>query len=85
MKKRKNITPEQMDIGKRIKEARTKLAMSREHMAEELNVSTQSVYNWETGRNIPALELLASLCQLLHMTVQFLLTGKEFSSVCVSV
>lgn len=85
MKKRRSITPEQkMDIGKRIKEARRKLAMSREYLADMLGVCAQAVYNWESGRNIPALESLALLCQLLHMSVQFLLTGREFSSVCAS-
>ena len=84
MKKRKEITPEQIGIGERIKKARKELNLSREYMAEMLGVCAQAVYNWETGRNILALEILASLCQLLQISVQFLLTGREFSSGCVS-
>ena len=39
MKKRKEITPEQIGLGERIKKARKELNLSREYMAEMLGVS----------------------------------------------
>ena len=38
-----------MDIGEKIKIARIKANLTQEQVAEVLNVSRQTISNWETG------------------------------------
>ena len=38
-----------MDIGEKIKMARIKANLTQEQVAEVLNVSRQTISNWETG------------------------------------
>lgn len=54
-KKQIPISPEeQIEIGEVIKSARKDLGWSQQELAEILDVSTQTVSNWEKGRYLPA-------------------------------
>lgn len=41
-----------MDIGEKIKMARIKANLTQEQVAEVLNVSRQTISNWETGDSL---------------------------------
>lgn len=41
-----------MDIGEKIKMARIKANLTQEQVAEVLNVSRQTISNWETGGSL---------------------------------
>lgn len=42
--------------------ARLAAGMSRQGAAEEVNVSVQTIYNWETGRHTPSRRCFEALC-----------------------
>ena len=42
-----------MEIGKKLKEARQMCSMTQESVAEKLNVSRQTISNWETEKFYP--------------------------------
>lgn len=42
-----------MEIGNRLKNARTDNGLTQEQVAEELGVSRQSISNWENNRSYP--------------------------------
>lgn len=54
------------DIGKNIREARKKKGISQEALSSGLNVTRQTVSNWETGKAYPDIETLKSIADLLE-------------------
>ena len=41
-----------MEIGSKLKDARIKIEMTQEQVAEALGVSRQTISNWETGDSL---------------------------------
>lgn len=68
-----NLNPEQ--IGRYIQSSRKELGMTQADMGARLNVSAQSVSNWERGESIPDVSLLPDLAVLLHCSVDAILIG----------
>ena len=58
-----------MTLGERIYTRRTALGMSQDKLAEQLEVSRQSVSKWETDASVPDLDKLVKLSELFHMTL----------------
>jgi len=55
-----------MDFAQTVKEIRTQLNMSQEHLARELHVSFATVNRWENGKNSPnmlAKKALYDICK----------------------
>ena len=50
LRKEKNMT--QVDLAKKLKEARTKAALTQEQVAERILVSRQTSSNWESGGSL---------------------------------
>lgn len=63
-------------IGKRIAAKRKQLNMTQEELASEMKVSTQMVSNAELGKKAIRPENIVKLCEILHMSADYLLTGK---------
>ena len=68
------------NIGKFIQSCRKNLKMTQAELAERLNVSPQSVSNWERGESIPDVSLLPDLAQILRCSVDAILSGGGGSS-----
>lgn len=68
-----NLNPQQ--IGQYIQSSRKELGMTQAEMGERLNVSAQSVSNWERGESIPDVSLLPDLAVMLHCSVDAILLG----------
>ena len=66
-----------MTIGERIYTLRKEKNISQEELANELNVSRQSVSKWETNQSTPDFDKIVSLCQYFGITTDELLTGKK--------
>lgn len=66
-----------MSIGERIQELRKRNLMSQEEMAEQLDVSKQSVSKWELDKAVPNVEKIIRMCEQFGVTCDFLLLGKE--------
>ncbi|WP_407894275.1 helix-turn-helix domain-containing protein [Lacticaseibacillus sp. N501-2] len=56
-----------------LRQTRQQRGMTQQQLAERLFVSRQTVSSWETGRNLPNLETLAGLAELLDVSTDYLL------------
>jgi len=65
------------EIGKRIQSRRKQLGYTQEQMAEMMNVSIQMISNLERGNKSIRIDNLINLCQILHTSTDYILTGKE--------
>lgn len=64
-------------IGKRIQIRRKQKGYTQEQLAELLDVSIQMVSNLERGMKSIRIENLVSLCAILDISTDYILTGKE--------
>lgn len=65
------------EIGKRIQNRRKQLGYTQEQLADMMNVSIQMVSNLERGNKAIRIDNLINLCQILDISADYLLTGKE--------
>lgn len=66
-----------IEMGKRIQNRRKQLALTQEQLAEMMNVSIQMVSNLERGNKAIRIDNLVNLSQLLQISTDYILTGKE--------
>ena len=68
------------NIGKRIQARRKQLGYTQEQLAEIMNVSIQMVSNLERGNKAIRIDNLVALSEILSISTDYILTGKENSS-----
>ncbi len=66
-----------VQIGKFLKTLRKEKAMTQEELSQVLNVSSKTVSRWETGVNLPDLDMLIILSQYYGVDIQELLNGER--------
>ena len=66
-----------MTVGQRIAQKRKELALSQEALGEELGVSRQSIYKWESDAALPEIDKLVVLSRLFRVSVGWLLGVEE--------
>ncbi len=66
-----------MEIGKKLKDARIKAKFTQEEIAEELNVSRQTISNWENEKSYPDIISVIELSSLYSISLDDLLKGDE--------
>lgn len=64
-------------IGKRIQDRRKQQGYTQEKIAEMMNVSIQMVSNLERGNKAIRIDNLINLSQILNISTDYILTGKE--------
>lgn len=64
-------------IGKRIQNRRKQQGYTQEQLAEMMNVSIQMVSNLERGNKAIRIDNLINLSQILDISTDYILTGKE--------
>lgn len=73
-------------IGEKIRELRTRRGLSVTGLAAELDVSRQTVINWEKGKSVPSPELMYSLCKFFNVGIEQLIGSPvpdaEMPAVC---
>ena len=67
----------EMTLGKRIAILRKEKELTQEDLAQKLNVSAQAVSKWENDLTCPDISLLPELAQILSVSVDELLSGKQ--------
>ena len=67
---------DQMKIGKFIAERRKACGFTQAQLAEQLGITDRAVSKWETGRALPDASVMMSLCEILGITVNDLLSGE---------
>ena len=66
---------DQIKIGKFIAECRKKKNLTQSQLAEKLGITDRAISKWENGRAMPDSSLMISLCNILEITVNDLLSG----------
>lgn len=66
-----------MTIGQRIAQKRKELGLSQEALGEQLGVSRQSIYKWESDSTLPEIEKIIALSKLFSVPVGWLLGVEE--------
>lgn len=69
-----------MKLGKTIKNLRTKKKLTQLELANILHVSDRTISKWEQNRGNPDIGLLPKLSEIFDVSIDYLLTGKEFVS-----
>ena len=64
-------------IGLFLKELRKEKELTQEQLAETLSVSRRTVSRWETGSNMPDLDLLVEMADLYQVDLRELLNGER--------
>lgn len=65
-----------MDFGNVLKKIRIEKQLSQEELAKLVNTSRSNIANYEVGKNMPSVEMLNNLSEVLNVTIDYLL-GKE--------
>ena len=64
-----------MEIGKKLKDARMKSGFTQENVAEKINVSRQTISNWENEKSYPDIINVIELSNLYSISLDDLLKG----------
>lgn len=62
-----------MDFGTRLKKIRQAKEISQEELAKMIQTSRSNIANYETGKNMPSLDILNKLSQALNVSTDYLL------------
>lgn len=63
-----------MDLGKKIMTMRNEKNISQEQLAEKLNVTRQTISNWENGKFYPDIDSLVNLSKFFNVSLDDLLS-----------
>lgn len=69
-----------MTLGQRIAQKRKELGLSQEGLGEQLGVSRQAIYKWESDSSLPEIEKLIALSKIFSVPVGWLLGVEEAAS-----
>lgn len=68
---------DQVKIGGFLKTLRTEKGLTQEQLAEQVGVTRRSVSRWETGSNLPDLDILMELADYYQVELRELLDGER--------
>lgn len=66
-----------MEIGKKLKKARLDSGMTQEKLAEKINVSRQTISNWENEKSYPDIISVIEISNLYSISLDLLLKGDK--------
>lgn len=64
-----------MSFAQNLQSIRARNGLTQEQLAEELNVTRQSVSKWESGQSFPEMETLLKICERYHTGLDELMRG----------
>ena len=67
-------------IGIFLAEERKHAKYTQKQLADILNVSDKTISKWETGKSLPDLEMMSSLCHIFDISINELLSGERIST-----
>ena len=65
-------------LSKQIIALRKKSGLSQSQLARKLNISASTAGMYEQGRRTPSLDVLISMANLFDVSLDYLITGKEY-------
>lgn len=69
----------QVKIGEFLRELRKGKGLTQEQLAEQFNISRRSVSRWETGSNLPDLDILIEMADYYGVELKEILNGERKS------
>lgn len=72
-----------MNFSEKILALRKSSNMTQEQLAEEVDVSRQSVSKWESGQAVPELDKIVALSRIFDVTTDYLLKPSEIDELSV--
>ena len=66
-----------MEIGKKLKDARMKSGFTQETVAEKINVSRQTMSNWENEKSYPDIISVIKMSDCYEVSLDYLLKGEQ--------
>ena len=72
-----------MNISEKIYTLRKERGLSQEELANELNVSRQTVSKWELGESTPDVDKIVPLCELFGISTEELLRDRKIEEECI--
>ena len=66
-----------MNLGKKLQDLRNKNNISQEDIADKLNVSRQTISNWENSKSYPDILLLIDICKFYNISLDDLIKEDE--------
>ena len=63
---------------KGLKEIRKRKRLNQLKVATDLNISRESISYYENGKREPSLDLLVKMSEYFNVSINYLITGKEF-------
>ena len=66
-------------FGANLKKLREDSHLSQEQLADAIGVSKSTIGMYEQGRRVPSVEMLVQMADLFGVSLDYLITGKEFS------
>ncbi|WNX89797.1 helix-turn-helix transcriptional regulator [Emergencia timonensis] len=70
---------DQKKTGRFFKELRNEKGWTQEQLAEKLNVSGRTISRWETGNNMPDLDMLIEMADFYDVDIRELIDGERKS------
>ena len=70
---------DQIKIGKYLQELRKEKGLTQEQLAEHVGVARRTISRWETGSNMPDLDILIELSDFYDVDLRELLSGERRS------
>lgn len=71
---------DQIKIGKFIAQMRKEQSLTQRRLADLLGISDKTVSKWECGNGLPEVSLMLPLCEVLHISVNELLSGQRLTA-----
>ena len=68
---------DQIKTGRLLKQLRKEKGLTQEQLAERLNISSRTVSRWETGANMPDLDLLIEMADFYDVDIRELIDGER--------
>jgi len=64
---------------KGLKEIRKQKNLNQLKVALDLNISREALSHYENGKREPSLEMLVKMSEYFNVSINYLITGKEFT------
>lgn len=68
---------DQLKIGSFIRELRKEKGITQEELAEAMNTSRRTISRWETGSNMPDLDMIPEIAEFFGISISELFDGKR--------
>lgn len=72
-----------MDLTEKLLNLRKANSLTQEQLAEQLGVSRQSVSKWESGQAVPELDKIIAICDIFHISADYLLKPSDMDILSV--